>query len=141
MAKKKILVIDDSSFQRKWLVKVVLALGHEAVQAANGREGLEKLVEEKPECITVDLNMPEMNGIEFLQELKNRELQTPTIVVTADISQIDLPDPKKSGVLRAIKILKNIKGIKFINLTGKDVVRHPLVKQIIDAYDSKKNET
>ena len=57
------------------------------------------------------------------------------VVITADISQIDLPDPGKSGIFRVIKILNHIKGIRIATLTAKDVVRHPLVARIIDAYD------
>ena len=56
------------------------------------------------------------------------------LVVTADITQIDLPQPKKSGVLNAMKVLENIKEISFIRFTERDVVRHPLVQKIIKAY-------
>ena len=56
------------------------------------------------------------------------------VVITADITQIDLPQPAKSGVLQAIKILSPIKEIAFCNFTEKDVVRHPLVQKIIKAY-------
>ncbi|MCU0285515.1 MAG: PhoH family protein [Acidobacteria bacterium] len=66
--------------------------------------------------------------------------QNSKVVVTADVSQIDLPEPGKSGIFRAIKILKNVRGIKIINLTKHDVVRHPLVQKIIDAYDLSENE-
>ncbi len=57
------------------------------------------------------------------------------VVVTADITQIDLPQPKKSGVLNAIQILSSIKQICFIYFNEKDVVRHPLVQKIIKAYE------
>jgi len=57
------------------------------------------------------------------------------LVVTADITQIDLPQPHKSGVLHAMKILANIKEISFIHFNDKDVVRHPLVQKIIKAYE------
>jgi len=57
------------------------------------------------------------------------------LVVTADITQIDLPQPYKSGVLHAIKILAPIKEISFIHFNDKDVVRHPLVQKIIKAYE------
>jgi phosphate starvation-inducible PhoH-like protein len=57
------------------------------------------------------------------------------VVVTADITQIDLSEPKKSGVFRAIRVLKNIPGIDVVHLTLKDVVRHPLIQRIIEAYD------
>ena len=61
------------------------------------------------------------------------------VVITADISQIDLDNPKKSGIFHAINILKNIKGIKIVYLNKKDVVRHPLVQKIIQAYEGKGN--
>lgn len=56
------------------------------------------------------------------------------IVVTGDITQIDLPDGKKSGLKEAIKILRDIKDIETVRFTDKDVVRHRLVQDIINAY-------
>ncbi len=55
-------------------------------------------------------------------------------VVTGDITQIDLPGDKRSGLKEAARILQNIEGIEFCTLTEKDVVRHPLVQEIIKAY-------
>lgn len=55
-------------------------------------------------------------------------------IVTGDITQIDLPGDKRSGLKEAAKILKNIEDISFCTFTEKDVVRHPLVQQIIKAY-------
>ncbi|MBQ6420340.1 MAG: PhoH family protein [Clostridia bacterium] len=57
------------------------------------------------------------------------------IVVTGDITQIDLPDGKRSGLKEAIRILKNIDDIKTVKFTEKDVVRHRLVQDIIKAYE------
>ena len=57
------------------------------------------------------------------------------IVVTGDITQIDLPSDKKSGLKDAISILQGIDDIKICNLTHKDVVRHQLVQKIIQAYE------
>lgn len=59
--------------------------------------------------------------------------------VTGDITQIDLPKHKKSGVVQAERILKKIKGIEFIHLDGRDVVRHKLVTNIINAYEKEDN--
>lgn len=56
-------------------------------------------------------------------------------IITGDMSQVDLPKNQKSGLAKANRILKNIEGISFIELTGDDVVRHRLVKHIIRAYD------
>ena len=57
--------------------------------------------------------------------------------VTGDLTQIDLPKGFESGLNEASKILKNIKEIRFVYFTSKDVVRHNLVQKIVDAYDDK----
>ncbi|MGA1845694.1 PhoH family protein [Deferribacter abyssi] len=62
-------------------------------------------------------------------------------VITGDITQIDLPKDKQSGLVMVKKILKNVDGIKFINFTEKDVVRHPLVQRIIKAYEKYESES
>ena len=56
-------------------------------------------------------------------------------VITGDITQIDLPREKKSGLIHAIGILRDVEGIRVIQLTHKDVVRHELVQRIIQAYE------
>jgi len=55
-------------------------------------------------------------------------------VVTGDITQIDLPKNQSSGLLHALKILKNVKGLNIVHLTEKDVIRHRLVTEILKAY-------
>jgi len=55
-------------------------------------------------------------------------------VVTGDVTQIDLPEKKKSGMLTALRILSGLPGMAFVNLTEIDIVRHPLVKAIVDAW-------
>ena len=57
------------------------------------------------------------------------------VVVTADITQIDLEQPRKSGIFKAIRILRDVPGIGVVHLTQKDVVRHPLIQRIIEAYE------
>jgi len=56
-------------------------------------------------------------------------------VVTGDITQIDLPDKRSSGLVEIQRILKGVQGIRFIYFTERDVVRHPLVQKIIRAYE------
>ena len=56
-------------------------------------------------------------------------------VITGDITQVDLPDNKASGLIEIQSILKDIEGIEFVYFSEKDVVRHPLVQDIIKAYD------
>ncbi len=57
------------------------------------------------------------------------------MIVNGDLSQIDLPDKKASGLLQAAEVLGKLKNVAFIQFTGEDVVRHPLVKDIVAAYD------
>ncbi len=56
------------------------------------------------------------------------------MVITGDITQVDLPSDRQSGLILMRSILDNVEGIDFINLTSKDVVRHELVQKIVDAY-------
>jgi phosphate starvation-inducible protein PhoH and related proteins len=56
-------------------------------------------------------------------------------VVTGDVTQVDLPEGKKSGLREARNILRDVEGIKFFEFSDKDVVRHPLVAKIVVAYD------
>ncbi len=59
-------------------------------------------------------------------------------VITGDITQIDLPRGQVSGLVHALKVLKNVKGLAIHYLTGEDIVRHPLVEEIIKAYEAGK---
>lgn len=61
--------------------------------------------------------------------------QNSKAVITGDITQVDLHPDKQSGLISSIEVLKKVDKIKFIEMTESDVVRHPLVKDIIDAYD------
>lgn len=56
------------------------------------------------------------------------------MVITGDITQIDLPHGKRSGLVEAGRILQDIEGIEFAHFTGQDIVRHPLVQKVITAY-------
>ncbi|MBR0137297.1 MAG: PhoH family protein [Erysipelotrichaceae bacterium] len=56
------------------------------------------------------------------------------MIITGDITQIDLPSSKKSGLVDILSVLKDVEGIKIVWLSEKDVVRHPLVQKIIEAY-------
>jgi len=57
-------------------------------------------------------------------------------VITGDVTQIDLPTARQSGLVEAMKVVGNVEGIAFIHFDEKDVVRHPLVQQIVKAYEA-----
>ena len=59
-------------------------------------------------------------------------------VITGDITQIDLPRGQVSGLINALEVLKDIAGLGIHTMTGEDIVRHPLVEEIIKAYDKMK---
>ena len=60
-----------------------------------------------------------------------------TAVVTGDMTQIDLPKHQKSGLKDALEVLRNVNGISFTFFESRDVVRHPLVARIVNAYDAR----
>jgi phosphate starvation-inducible PhoH-like protein len=62
------------------------------------------------------------------------------IVVTGDVTQIDLPGDQKSGLIEAGKILSGVEGISLVQLNRRDIVRHPLVQRIVDAYERGEKE-
>lgn len=62
------------------------------------------------------------------------------MVITGDRTQVDLPRGVTSGLSDAERILKGVKGVSFNYFTAKDVVRHPLVARIIEAYEERENE-
>jgi phosphate starvation-inducible protein PhoH and related proteins len=68
----------------------------------------------------------------FLTRLGNNS----RAVITGDITQIDLPNPRKSGLIEAMTVLNGVDGIRFVHFESGDVVRHPLVQRVIQAYDN-----
>ena len=61
-------------------------------------------------------------------------------VITGDVTQIDLPDKVRSGLMDALHVLRDVEGIAQVRLTEKDVVRHRLVQQIVKAYEKAAEE-
>jgi phosphate starvation-inducible PhoH-like protein len=58
------------------------------------------------------------------------------IIVTGDVSQIDLPSSQRSGLIDALNVLRNVKGIAKVEFDVKDIVRHKLVQKIVEAYEA-----
>lgn len=61
-------------------------------------------------------------------------------VITGDATQVDLPRNQPSGLMRSVDLLRNVEGIGIIQLTGSDVIRHPLVKRVISAFEKMEAE-
>ena len=61
------------------------------------------------------------------------------MIITGDLTQIDLPNSQKSGLKDALNVLNGIKGIAVIEFNKKDIVRHKLVQRIVEAYENRKH--
>jgi len=83
----RILLVDDSKFQRKCMSKMLTDLGHDVSQAENGQMGLQMLDEAKPDLIITDLLMPVLDGIGLLRGLNEVKHPVPALVVSADIQE------------------------------------------------------
>jgi CheY-like chemotaxis protein len=81
----KVLIIDDSSFQRKILTVTLNELGCEVIPAESAIEGIEKAAAHKPDILITDLLMPEHDGFFVLEQVREKNLKVPVIVLTSDI--------------------------------------------------------
>ncbi|MDQ0230406.1 response regulator [Metabacillus malikii] len=80
----KILIVDDAKFMRITLSNILLKANHEVVgEAENGAEAVKLFEEEKPDLVTMDITMPEMNGIEALKEIKGKFPEAKIIMCSA----------------------------------------------------------
>ena|SRR6476646_168811 len=80
-----ILIVEDAWFTRRLISKTLQAVGHTTIEASCGQEGLEKVLSHAPDCMLLDLLMPDMDGRDVLQRLRDQNSHVPTIVLTADI--------------------------------------------------------
>lgn len=81
----KVLIVDDSPVNRRLLKTMLEEEGHEVVgEAANGKEGYDELVNKDPDVVTLDVSMPEMDGIEALKLMKSHNPAVKVIILSAD---------------------------------------------------------
>lgn len=90
-AKRRILIVDDRWENRSVLVNWLEPLGFETIEASNGKEGLEQAMRQQPDLVITDLTMPEMDGYELMQELRQLEAfqATPIIASSASVFEYD----------------------------------------------------
>ncbi len=95
-----ILIIDDSPTIRKMIQMVLKPLGVKVFEANNGIEGIEILNREKMDLVMSDLNMPEMNGFDFIRYMRQNEnyINTPAIIISTEKKQESLDTAKELGV-------------------------------------------
>jgi len=116
---KKIVIIDDSSFQRNTLKSILEKNGYEVLEAENGEEGLEIIEKEKPDCIICDLLMPKMDGFKFLKLLYDGKNNIPVIVISSNIQE---PAKKLCMMYGAKAFLNKPISKEFLLMQLKDVL-------------------
>lgn len=79
----KILVTDDAAFMRMMLKDIIVKEGHEVVEATNGLDMLNKYQTEKPDLVTLDITMPEMDGLQAIKELRKIDPNAKVIMCSA----------------------------------------------------------
>jgi len=96
---KNILIVDDSKSMRQMINFTLTENGYTVTEAENGRHGVEMLEEASPELIITDINMPEMDGIEFIKSVRqdDRFKFTPIIVLTTESEEAKQAEGKKAG--------------------------------------------
>lgn len=97
-----LLIVEDSWLSRRVLCKMMQEKGYETVEAASGQQALEMLPRISPDCILLDLLMPEMEGREVLKILREQGSKIPVIVITADIQKTTRCECLELGAIAVI---------------------------------------
>jgi len=98
---KKILIVDDASSIRSLISMTLKSSGYDVVEAIDGKDGLSKVKAEKVDMIISDLNMPNMNGIEFITEVKKDAALKfiPIVMLTTESEESKKQDGQKAGAM------------------------------------------
>jgi CheY-like chemotaxis protein len=121
-----VLIVDDSGFIRRSIARIIKGGGYEILEAADGKEAIDKIISHSPDCMTLDLLMPVMNGAQTLAELKERGLTVPVIILSADVQESVREECFKFGV---------------IDFLGKPPDKEKLLSTIEKAIASKEGKT
>ncbi len=115
----KIVIIDDSWLARRGIMGMLKNEAHEIIEADNGTNGIKAIIETSPDCIILDLLMPELDGFGVLKELKEKNNTTPVIVMTADIQDTVKKQIMELGAFEFLN--KPPKVDEFINAINKAI--------------------
>ncbi len=113
----KILIIDDSLYQRRSIRKILSRKPYDIQEATNGKEGLEMLKSYQPDCVILDILMPDMDGLAFLAIAQKQGETTPIIVLTADIQETTRRECQRLGATEIeYKPLSPLDADPFLNM-------------------------
>ncbi len=108
----RILTIEDSLLSRRAIVKILRSDGYEILEAANGQQGLDMAATYAPDCILLDLLMPDLDGRDVLRTLRCRGILVPVIVITADVQRSSQQECLELGAIAVIRKLPNPEELK-----------------------------
>lgn len=119
----KILITDDAAFMRMMLGNMLREAGYEVVEAVNGADMLKKYDIEKPDLVTLDITMPEMDGLTALKHLRAKDPKAKTIMCSAMGQQTMVMDAIRSGAFDFIvkpfeksKVLGSVRKVLAMNI-------------------------
>lgn len=113
---KTILVVDDAAFMRMMIRDILAKEGYTIHEAVNGRDAIEKYDEVRPDLVTMDITMPEMNGIEALNEIRGMDPKARVLMVSAMGQQKMIVEALEAGAMdflvkpfQPTKVLETVK--------------------------------
>lgn len=95
----KVLVTDDAAFMRMMIKDILMKQGHEVYEAKNGLDLLQKYPEVKPDVVTLDITMPEMDGLQAVKELKKIDPDAKIIMCSAMGQQVMVMEAVQNGAI------------------------------------------
>lgn len=115
---KKIMIVDDSGFSRNIMKQMVESGGYQAIEAASGAEALKLFETEKPDAITMDLLMPDMDGMDVVRKIMEMDADAKIIICSTDKQKYRQDEAKETRVQEFIpkpvdseKLLNTLKNI------------------------------
>ena len=97
--KKKILIVDDSAFSRSIMKKAIQSMGYEIIQASNGKEAITVYQAEKPDAVTMDLLMPDMDGMDAVRKIRENDPDARIIICSTDKQKFRQEEAKSTGTV------------------------------------------
>lgn len=97
-----VLIVDDAAFSRRMLRKYLEAEGCQVLEAANGQQALDMIQQHQPDCILTDLLMPDIDGFQLLQTLRDQGCTVPIAILTADVQDTSRQRGVELGAARFI---------------------------------------
>lgn len=97
-----VLIVDDAAFSRRMLRKYLEAEGCQVLEATNGQQALDMIQQHQPDCILTDLLMPDIDGFQLLQTLRDQGCTVPIAILTADVQDTSRQRGVELGAARFI---------------------------------------